>query len=172
MAKYLRDQGKSVHTPTLSPSLGQAGLDELAGQLSSFVDEAVPAAEKFDLVGFSMGGLVSRYYIQKMGGSRRVANFVTLGAPHNGSLLAWVISNPGCRQMRPGSDFLKDLNHDTSALDEVNFTSIWTPFDLSILPPASSKMPQARNEWLPIALHPLLVYDRRCFSAVAGALRP
>ena len=171
MASYLRKQGWTVYTPTLSPSWGQIGLDELAGQLSTFIDTTLKPGEKFDLVGFSMGGLVCRYYLQKLDGAKRVDHFVTLGAPHRGSLWAWVVPNPGCRQMRPGSVFMNDLNGNIDTLGVIKFTSIWTPFDLIILPAASSEIPRARNERMNVIIHPLLVFDRRCLSAVADALK-
>jgi len=171
LAAYLRARGWTVYTPTVSPSWGQVGLDVLARQLAAYIDATLPRGEKFDLVGFSMGALVSRYYLQRMDGARRVTRFVTLGAPHHGSMLAWFIQNDGCRQMRPGSNFLNDLNSDPAAFQTVRLTSIWTPFDLSIIPSVSSEMPQARNCRINVILHPLLVFDRRCLSTVAAALR-
>ena len=62
-----------------------------------------PAGAISTFVGFSMGGLVSRYYVQRLGGLDHVDRLVTLSAPHNGSLLANLIANKGCREMRPGS---------------------------------------------------------------------
>ena len=171
MASWLRSKGWTVYTPTLTPSWGQIGLDALAGQLDAFINAAIRPGDKFDLVGFSMGGLVCRYYLQRMDGARRVSRLVTLGTPHRGSLWAWTLPNAGCRQMRPGSPFLNDLNNDTVVFQAIKFTSIWTPFDLSIIPSVSSEMPQARNERLNILLHPLLVFDKRSLSAVTTALR-
>src|SRR5205085_9859257 len=121
--------------------------------------------------GFSMGGLVSRYYLQRLGGLARVRHFVTLSTPHQGTWLACLVSNPGCRQMRPGSAFLGDLASDAERLQGVAFTSFWTPLDLIILPPRSSEVPCARNVKMLVALHPLMVWAPRCHRAVASALR-
>jgi triacylglycerol lipase len=171
MAASLRSEGRTVYTPTLAPSFGQVGLDELAGQLSAYINATLKPGEKFDLVGFSMGGLVCRYYLQRMGGLSRVERFITLGAPHNGSLWACLIANPGCRQMRPGSDFLKDINGDVAMLGTIDFTSIWTPFDLMILPSHSSHTTVGREIKLWVPLHPLLVLSPLCIRNVVSLLR-
>src|SRR5688500_8203209 len=79
MARHLRSHGREVFTPDLSPNCGRAGIDELAQQLAEFTETHLQG-RKFDLVGFSMGGLVSRYYVQRLGGADRVTHFVTVSA--------------------------------------------------------------------------------------------
>ena len=171
MADYLRKEGFTVYTPSLSPNTGKADIDELARQLSAYIDRNIPRGEKFDLVGFSMGGLVCRYYLQRMDGLRRADRFITLGAPHHGSALAYMVNNPGCRQMRPDSAFIRNLNSDIGVLKKVHFTSIWSPLDLSIIPSNSSRTDASRNiaVWVPI--HPLLVWSPLPIRTVAGLLK-
>lgn len=170
MARYLRAQGRTVHTLSLIPSWGQLGLDELALQVKAYADETFAAGEKFDLVGFSMGGLVTRYYLQRLGGLERVHRFVTIAAPHQGSVLAWVLPNAGGRQMRPGSTFLQDLDRDADQLQRLGFTSIWTPLDLTILPAKSSIHNSAKCTRLWCVAHPLMVMQPSCLAAVRAAL--
>ncbi|MBI4021396.1 MAG: alpha/beta fold hydrolase [Candidatus Aenigmarchaeota archaeon] len=80
-------------------------------------------AAKVDIVAHSMGGLVSRWYLQKLGGSANVQTFITLGTPHDGSEVAYyedllcVLFPLTCSipwtavdQMTPGSSFLDSLN--------------------------------------------------------------
>ena len=100
------------------------GLEKLAEQLKAFVDERIEPEQRFDLVGYSMGGLVSRYYLQRLGGLRRVRRFITLAAPHNGSYMAYLLPNRGGEQMRPGSAFIEDLNRDVVMLEQVGFVSL------------------------------------------------
>lgn len=171
MAAYLRKQGFATYTPTLAPSWGQAGLDVLAGQLAAYIEARIQPGEKFDLVGFSMGGLICRYYLQRLDGLRRVDHFITLGSPHHGSVMAYAINNPGCRQMRPGSDFVRDLNSDIATLEKIQFTSIWTPLDLIIVPSNTSRTPVGRNIPIWLAFHPLLVWSPRSIKTVAGLLK-
>jgi triacylglycerol lipase len=170
MARHLRTEGRQVFTPDLKPNGGQAGIDELARQLAAYTARQVPS-RKFDLVGFSMGGLVSRYYLQRLGGLDRVEHFVTLAAPHHGTVLAGLHGGRGGRHMRPESDLLRDLATDADRLSRVKFTSLYTPLDLIIVPARSSEMPQARNVRLWAALHPSLILEKRCIRAVAAALR-
>jgi triacylglycerol lipase len=170
MARLLRAEGWPVFTPDLKPNGGQAGIDELARQLSRYIEREVPGG-KCDLVGFSMGGLVSRYYLQRLDGLDRVERFVSLAAPHHGTVLAGLHGGRGGRHMRRESDFLRDLARDANRLGRVKFTSLYTPLDLVIVPARSSEMPQARNVRLWAALHPSLILEKRCIRAVAAALK-
>ncbi len=170
MGTYLRAEGWEVHTISLRPNWGQAGLEPLARDIAKYADEEL-RGRKFDLVGFSMGGLVSRYYMQRLGGVQRVERFVTLSAPHCGSYWACLVPNDGCREMRPGSSFLRDLDTDAEQLRRVKFTSLYTPWDLAIVPSRSSLMPQARNVKVPVGSHPGMVLRRPSLRAVATALR-
>jgi triacylglycerol lipase len=170
MAHYLRSEGWEVHTLNLKPNWAQNGIEPLAAQIDTFA-RAQFGERRFDLVGFSMGGLVSRYYVQRLGGLERVDHLVTLAAPHNGTVVANLVPNRGCREMRPGSAFLRDLAHDADKLETIKFTSLYTPLDLVIIPQRSSMMPQANNIRMPVAAHPFMVLDRRCLRIVADALR-
>ncbi len=169
LARHLEREGREVLRLDLSPCDGQCGLDELAGQLAAFIKERAPTG-KIDLVGFSMGGLVSRYYVQRLGGAARVEHFITLAAPHNGTVMAVVNGLPGVRQMRRGSAFIRDLERDLDTLRQVKFTSIYTPLDLMIVPGTSSELPQARNVRIWALLHPSLILEKRCLRAVSTAL--
>ena len=169
LARYLQRQGWEVYTLNLTPNWGQRGLEPLAGQIDAYAREQF-GTRRFDLVGFSMGGLVSRYYVQRLGGLKHVDHLVTLSAPHNGTLLAHLIPNQGCREMRPGSPFLRDLAGDADRLEGLKFVSFYTPLDLVIMPPRSSEMPQARNVRMMVMAHPFMVLDRRCLRACRGGI--
>lgn len=170
MSRYLGARGFAVHTLDLVPNDGSALLEQLAAQLAAFVAERLPAGSPFDLVGFSMGGVVSRYYLQRLGGAERVRRFVTISSPHHGTLTAYLSRKAGARQMRPDSPLLADLNADLSALDRVDVTSLWTPLDLMILPPESSHLPLGREVLVAAPLHALMLHDPRSLRAVAEAL--
>lgn len=167
MARYLRSRGREVHSVTLTPSWGQVGLEVLAEQLKSFIDARVDASQPIDIVAFSMGGLVARYYIQRLGGLSRVKHFVTLATPHRGTYLAYVLSNVAGRQMRPGSDFLRALDADTSSLGQIRCVSIYTPFDLIIIPATNSRISFGKNIRVWQLVHPGLVWSLRCIRLVS-----
>jgi triacylglycerol lipase len=170
MSAYLTQQGWEVHRFNLRPRGGFFKLDRLAQQITDYVDNTFPDDQPFDLLGFSMGGIVSRYYIQRLGGINRVQRFITISSPHNGTWTAYFYITPGTVQMRPDSDFLKDLNQDIDQLNQLNFTSIWTPFDGMIVPANSSQLPVGEEIKLDILLHAWMVRDRRSLHTVAEVL--
>lgn len=64
---------------------------------STYVDTDImyPTASKrdsyfvrFDLIGHSNGGLVSRYYVENLGGDRHIDKLITIDTPHYGSSMA------------------------------------------------------------------------------------
>jgi len=170
LARHLRADGHEVLAIDLQPANGSADLAVLAQQVADFADARLPG-RRFDLVGFSMGGLVSRYYVQRLGGADRVDHFVTLAAPHHGTVMAGMSSLPGVLQMRRDSPFLRDLERDEDRLQRVKFTSFYTPLDMVVVPGASGEMPQAHNVRIWALLHPSLILEKRCLRAVAEALR-
>ena len=169
LARHLRSQGREVLVPTLTLNGGQAPIEDLARQLADYAVREMHG-RRFDLVGFSMGGLVSRYYLQRLGGLAHVHRFVTLATPHQGSQLARLGHLPGWVQMRPGSEFLRDLARDAGSLRRVKFTSLYTPLDTIIVPARSSEVPEACNIRKWGLIHPSFILEMRCIRAVAEAL--
>lgn len=170
MATYLRANGWVVHTLTLTPNWGQKGIKPLAEQVAEFAEQKF-GKRRFDLVGYSMGGLVTRYYMQRLGGLKKVDRFVTLSTPHNGTQMAHLLGTTACREMRPGSDFLADLARDADKLRRVKFTSLYTTWDIVIVPARSSEMPQARNVKVKVGSHPGMIMRMTSLKAVADVLK-
>ncbi len=170
MTPFLQQWGWSVHSLDLCPNNGDAGLEELAQQVADYVAQAFPPDQPFDLVGFSMGGIVGRYYVQRLGGLDRIHRFVTISSPHNGTWAAYVRPNKGGSQMRINSPFLTDLNRDVHRLEQINFTSIWTPLDLIILPATSSRLPVGREVQLWVPAHSWMVRSLQSLTTVAMVL--
>ncbi len=170
MSIYLSSLGWEVHSFDLKPSNARLGLDKLAEQISAYVTHHFAPDQPIDLVGLSMGGLVSRYYVQRLGGNERVKRFVTIASPHYGTWLAYALPFAGCVQMRPGSAFLQDLNRDIELFTKVNFTSIWTPYDFTIVPAQSSRLGIGQEIKLPIFAHAMMVRDKKTLQAVVQAL--
>ncbi len=167
MRKYLAAQGWLVHAPALIPNSGKEGLEMLAHQLYTFIEEHIPATATVHLIGYSMGGLIARYYVQRLGGMSRIERLITLSTPHNGTYMAYFLPNKGTAQMRPGSVFLDDLNADMEMLAGVQFVSLWTPWDLTIVPARSSVLPVGHQVALPtIMAHPLMLSSQRCHNEV------
>ena len=170
MRRWLIARGWTVSAINLFPSDGTAKLEDLAKQLASYVNKRFPADRRVDLVGFSMGGLVCRYYVQRLHGACRVDRLIAVSAPNQGTWLACLSTKPGCLEMRPNSSFLTSLNRDIESLASVQFTSIWTPLDLMIVPASSSSMPLGHEQrfWAPA--HPLMILQTGCFRKIENCL--
>ena len=171
MTAYLATHGWNVYSLDLIPSNGDRPLDYLAEQIAEFVANTLPQDQPFDLVGFSMGGIVSRYYVQRLGGIERVQRFITIASPHNGTITAYLSQRPGCVQMRPYSSFLNDLNRDVQMLGKLSFTSVWTPMDLMIVPASSSQLPVGKSLQVTVPLHSWMVTNSKGLEVVANALK-
>ncbi|WP_327284988.1 MULTISPECIES: alpha/beta fold hydrolase [unclassified Streptomyces] len=85
--------------------------------------------ERVDLVGHSLGGLVGRYYVQRLGGDARVRTLVTLGTPHSGTRVApFMDAHPLVRQMRPDSEVLAELRAPAPGC-RTRCVAFWSEFD-------------------------------------------
>ncbi|WP_228812637.1 MULTISPECIES: esterase/lipase family protein [Nocardia] len=101
--------------PSLSGApTGSAPIAESAGAVAQAVDEIrrETGAARVDLVGHSMGGLAARHYVKFLGGGESAGTYVDLGTPNSGQSLGFLCSLfwPGCRDIAPGSPFLRALN--------------------------------------------------------------
>lgn len=67
-------------------------IGSLADQLNDFINNKFEAGTKINLVGHSLGGLVSRAYGQKYGGSK-INKIITAGSPHEGAIPAYLAWN-------------------------------------------------------------------------------
>jgi len=145
LARALQASGRSVLAIDLEPNDGSAPIEELSGQLQSFVAAHVPGEQPFDIAAYSMGGIVARHYLQERDGHLRVRKFVSISSPHHGTLVACLRAKSGARQMRIGSEFLERLSHPDSLAKLPPTTSFQTITDLIIVPFTSSNLPCARN---------------------------
>ncbi|MFF9895678.1 MULTISPECIES: triacylglycerol lipase [Streptomyces] len=85
--------------------------------------------ERVDIVGHSLGGLIARYYAQRLGGDARVRTLVTLGTPHGGTrVVPLADAHPIVRQMRPGSDVVAELREPAPGC-RTQFVSFWSELD-------------------------------------------
>lgn len=156
----------------LRPNDGRAPIAVLAEQAKLEADALLRAhGAPIDLVGFSMGALVSRYYLQRLGGKGHVRRFVSISGPHHGTLVAHALPLAGLRDMRPGSALLRELEADPDPFGGVEVHCLYTPYDLMIVPARSSVLPQARSvQRLPIPIHRMMITQRSSLDAIARLL--
>ena len=170
LARHLTGDGHECLVPSLKPSDGRKGLPWLARELHGFLEKELTEGERITLIGFSMGTLISRYYLQELEGHRRADAFFSISGPHAGTWTAWFYPGEGVRQMRPGSHFLRELDASVGRLGEMPITCYWTPFDLMILPATSCKWPRGEEVLIPSLIHRWMVSDRRLHKDLSGRL--
>jgi triacylglycerol lipase len=109
----------------------------LAAEIEAVV--ALTGHERVHVIGHSLGGLISRYYVQRYGGDERVHTLVTLGTPHAGSLHAHLLPVNVGRQLRPGSDLMAELAEPAPNC-RTRFVAYWSDFDQIIVPHESARI--------------------------------
>lgn len=163
---------RPVHAMDILPSDGSISFEAMGLQVRAAAQALLQSsgAAKVDIVAYSMGALAVRQFLQRQGGRTCVRRFISLAGPHHGTLMAYLRWNIGCRQMRPGSAWLRDLNADADPWGEVQVFSFWTPLDGMVLPSSGSRLPHARLRTFWVWLHPWMVSDPRVIGAVAETL--
>ncbi|GAA0305051.1 alpha/beta fold hydrolase [Streptomyces polychromogenes] len=96
--------------------------------------------ERVDLVGHSLGGLVGRYYVQRLGGDARVRTLVTLGTPHGGTRVApFMDAHPLVRQMRPDSPVMAELRAPAPGC-RTRCVAFWSAYDALMAPTGTARI--------------------------------
>ncbi len=170
LQKRLEKCGCECYLPRLKHSDGRGGLENLAVHLKKDIDEKFGTDQPISIVAFSMGGLVSRHYLQNLGGAARCKNLITIASPHHGTNAAWLYPSQGAQDMRPGSQFLASLHDTQDSLGKIPVTSYRTRLDLIILPSTSSVWDRAENLEHPALLHPLMLTSNRVLEGVKQRL--
>ena len=170
MQQALRLAGFSAHYLHLQYNSGWHGMELLSHQLKSRVEALTERGTTCSIVGFSMGGIVTRHYLQALGGLEQVHKFISISSPHYGSYWAGFLPYRGGHQLRVGSDFLRALNDDVERLGPTAPVSIWTPYDITIVPHTSSLLPLGNTYEVPVKLHRWMPLDERVISIVNDEL--
>ncbi|GAA0926468.1 esterase/lipase family protein [Streptomyces thermoalcalitolerans] len=126
LAQHGRHQVESLNYSPLTCDIRTA-----AGLLGRHIEEICErtGSSQVDVVGHSLGGLIARYYVQRLGGDSRVRTLVTLGTPHSGTRVAPLANaHPIVRQMRPGSELIKELAGPAPGC-RTRFVSFWSDLD-------------------------------------------
>ncbi len=163
-------QVHAVNYGLLTGDLRAAAL-ELHGHVERLCEET--GADKVHIVGHSLGGVIARYYVQRMGGSARVDTLVTLGSPHTGTLGAYLLPTALGRQMRPGSPPLVELELPAPGCD-TRFLVVWSRMDQMIVPQRNARLQHPDLDVEQLELHDVghlsLPIDGRVVRWVVDAL--
>jgi pimeloyl-ACP methyl ester carboxylesterase len=174
MRRSLRRRGfTSVCSWNYSPLLSDVarGAADLGEQLQRVCEKT--GHERVHVVGHSLGGLLARYHVQRQGGDQHVESLVTLGTPHQGSLLAHLLPTPLVRQLRPGSAVLRELAEPAPGV-RTPVTAVYSDLDQVVVPTSAGRCDhpdlQARNVLVRGVGHMSLPFHRSVLDEVATTL--
>jgi len=160
LSPWLANSGYCVYAfnygQTISPSMFDAmgNISNSASQLDSFVQQVLSetGASKVDIVGWSQGGMMPRYYIDNLGGANYVNELVALAPSNQGTNLDGIVNlvndfgalgvataliSPwctACTQQLQGSSFLNNLNANGGTEPGVRYVNIETQYDEVVTP--------------------------------------
>lgn len=170
MVRALREAGHVCFVPALKPWDARYGIVDLAQKLETYVNETLPEGEAFALVAFSMGCLVSRWYVQEIVRFQRVAAFFAIAGPHSGTYLGYGYFGDGARDMRPGSMFLQRLAKSQGGFSAIPTYAYRGRFDHMILPNRSCEWAMAQNLVVSSCYHPRVPANKQVIDGVLNAL--
>jgi pimeloyl-ACP methyl ester carboxylesterase len=160
---------------TLDYSPLSQDVRQVARRLGALVERTCEETgyEKVHVVGHSLGGLVARYYVQRLGGHARVHTLCTLGSPHSGTWSARLLPSRLVKQLRPGSDVLAELAEPVRGV-ETRFVAFWSDLDELIVPKRAARLEHpdlhARNVLLHGVGHMSLPINPRVVREIATLL--
>ena len=129
--------------------------------------------EKVHVIGHSLGGVIARYYVQRLGGDARVHTLCTLGSPHAGTSAARLLPSPVVRQLRRDSDLMAELAQPARGC-RTRFVAYWSDLDQLIVPKRSARIDhpdlRVRNVLLHGVGHMSLPIDRGVVHDIATLL--
>lgn len=159
----------------LNYSVFTGDVPRAAERLAHRVEElcAETGYERVHIIGHSMGGLIARWYVQRLGGDTRVHTLVTLGSPHAGTTAARLLPLPVGRQLLPTSRLIAELAEPAPGC-RTRFLAFWSDLDELIVPKHSARLDHpdlaARNVGLHGVGHLSLPIDRRVVHEIAATL--
>lgn len=121
-------------------------------QIGAFVDQVLAAtgAKQVDLVGFSQGATVTRFYLNKLGGAPKVGQWIGLASPSYGGVMYGLVpvvdAVPGAMQafarvtslaaiqQAQGSEVMVELNAGGDTVPGPKYTTIGSKVDEMIQP--------------------------------------
>ena len=159
--------------PHLPHGLGVRPLEDMASQLDLIITSSFDPDQPLDLLGFSMGGLIGRIWIQLLGGQRRTRRFFSVGSPQQGTLTAqpwprWLLATVA--DMKLGSPLLRQLNGDLSTLQGIDCYSYYCRIDPLVVPSWRGVLPVGSVRALPVLSHQHLISKPRALGPIVADL--
>jgi triacylglycerol lipase len=160
---------------TLNYSVFTSDVRAAARELGRRVEQlcAETGYDRIHVVGHSLGGVVARYYVQRLGGDARVHTVVTMGSPHAGTELARLLPLHLARQLRRDSDVVAELAEPAPGC-RTRFVALWSDLDQLVLPVRSARIDHpdldVRNVLVPAVGHMSLPVHGKVIREVVRTL--
>lgn len=147
------------------PELAQQTLERVEEMLEEF---QVP---QVDIIAHSMGGIVSRYMLQKLGGDGKVRTLITLGTPHQGTKITKYFNIKRVQTLSPDSQVIQDLNG-CPLPQRTRVVVVSGGMDVLMWPRDCVRWEGVRNIHLPGVGHAGLLFSRRVLQIIIAHLHP
>jgi pimeloyl-ACP methyl ester carboxylesterase len=175
MERALRRRGFQT-LATYDYGLFTQNIPRAAQRLGEAIEQlsAATGYERIHVIGHSLGGLIARYFVQRLGGDSRVHTLVTLGTPHQGTQLAWAASLlPLVRQLTPGSPVIRELAEPALGC-RTRFIAFFSDIDHLVVPGRNARIDHpdlnVQNIAAPGVGHFSMPNNRRIAFTIAQAL--
>ena len=127
-----------IYTLNLVPTFHSIrGYAELVSQKADAIAKETKRNDLI-LIGHSMGGLVSAWYATKVAESGKVTDVITIGSPLGGTKIAAIAIGPNGREMRCGSELIRELQDECLHNHTTRFFHIASKTDQIIIPYSSA----------------------------------
>ena len=169
----LDEKGVEYFVPTLKHKYGMTSIVELTNLLNELIIEKYGLEKELDILGFSMGGIIGRYWINKMNGYKRTRQFITVGSPHKGTLASQLVPMypfKGISEMKINSFLLRDLSKHDYLLRRIKCISFFTYWDLMVFPGWRANLNSGEKISLNIYKHKNLVRNQSAVDIIIERL--
>ncbi len=173
LLKKLEQEDLNIYTPRLPHNFGRKSLEELANELEMLIFNRFGSNKKIDLLGFSMGGIIGRIWIQKLGGFKRTCRFFSVGSPHRGTFTAHFLPSrllDGVSEMRRDSSLIENLNNEYAMLETLKCSSFFCAWDLMVCPGWEATLPVGKCYSMPVITHRELITHPKSIDILVKAI--
>ena len=146
--RHLRSSGFDTVTIRL-PWMAMGDMTRSAGIVAEQAARTMETRgfDRVNLLGFSIGGLIARYYLQELEGYPSLGRGAFVSCPHAGTCIGYLgFFSPAGRQVRPDSPFIRELS-ESGTLDSIGerCLSIYVRWDGVVVPSGSAYFPHGFN---------------------------
>ena len=167
---HLKKKQRAFAAVNLEPVFGS--IDDYPAFIEDAVRKVTLATGMAPLmVCHSMGGLAARAWLQSAADNEmRVHHVVTIGTPHQGTWIASDTLPANLKQMKFGSDWLKQLAGSEPPERYLRFTCFYSNCDNIVFPTLTATLPGADNRHVSGEPHVVMVFNQMVINSSLAKL--